>query len=56
MTGRERLLWLGLPRRQQGGFKVRRQVPLGPYLVDFAKHARGFYVDDEWLRRPLAPQ
>jgi very-short-patch-repair endonuclease len=30
MTGVERLLWSRLRRRQQSGFKFRRQVPLGP--------------------------
>jgi len=29
-------LWLRLRRRQLDGFRFRRQVPLGPYVVDFA--------------------
>jgi very-short-patch-repair endonuclease len=36
MAGVERLLWSRLPRRQQGGLKFRRQVPLGPYVVNFS--------------------
>jgi very-short-patch-repair endonuclease len=43
MTGVERLLRSRLPLRQQGGFGFRRQVPLGRHVVDFARHARGFY-------------
>jgi len=32
----ERLLWRLLRDRRINGLKVRRQVPLGPYIVDFA--------------------
>jgi len=35
MTEAERRLWRGLRMRQMAGFKFRRQVPLGPYIVDF---------------------
>lgn len=35
MTDAERRLWQGLRGRQMDGFKFRRQVPLGPYIVDF---------------------
>jgi very-short-patch-repair endonuclease len=45
MTGVERLLWSRLRRRQQGGFKFRRQVPLGPYVVDFACYAARVVVE-----------
>lgn len=34
MTDAERLLWQQL-RKQQTGFKFRRQFPLGPYILDF---------------------
>ena len=34
MTDAERRLWRGL-RRKSLGLKFRRQVPLGPYVVDF---------------------
>ena len=34
-TDAERLLWRYLRARRLGGFKVRRQVPVGPYIVDF---------------------
>jgi very-short-patch-repair endonuclease len=45
MTGVERQLCSRLRRRQQGGFKFRRQVPLGPYVVDFACYAARLVVE-----------
>ena len=36
MTGVERRMWAHLRSRQLAGFKFRRQVPLGPYVADFA--------------------
>ncbi len=35
MTSPELGLWLGLKNRQLGGFKFRRQHPVGPYILDF---------------------
>jgi len=35
MTLSERRLWNWLRNRTFGGFKFRRQVPVGPYVVDF---------------------
>lgn len=35
-TEAERLLWRHLRRRQLGGFRFRRQVPVGGYVADFA--------------------
>ncbi len=35
MTGPERKLWSKLRNKQLHGLKVRRQVPLGPYVADF---------------------
>jgi len=35
-TDVESLLWQRLRGRQCGGYKFRRQVPIGSYLVDFA--------------------
>jgi len=35
-TDAERKLWQTIRRRQVEGFRFRRQVPLGPYIVDFA--------------------
>jgi adenine-specific DNA-methyltransferase len=34
-TEAERCLWRRLQRRQLGGFKFRRQRPVGPYICDF---------------------
>jgi adenine-specific DNA-methyltransferase len=34
-TDAERLLWSRLRSRQLGGFKFRRQRPIGPYICDF---------------------
>ncbi len=34
-TTPERLLWSSLRDRQLGGFKFRRQHPVGPYVLDF---------------------
>ncbi len=36
MTDAERRLWRALRRHQLGGHRFRRQVPIGPYVVDFA--------------------
>lgn len=35
MTEAERLLWFQLRDRRLAGLKFRRQVPIGPYIVDF---------------------
>ena len=34
-TEAERLLWRHLRRRQLNGHRLRRQHPIGPYIVDF---------------------
>lgn len=35
MTEEEILLWEALRNRKQYNLKIRRQVPIGPYIVDF---------------------
>ena len=35
-TDAERLLWRFLRNRHLSGYRFRRQVPLGPYVADFA--------------------
>ncbi len=35
LTPQELGLWLRLKNRQLGGFKFRRQHPIGPYILDF---------------------
>ena len=37
-TDAERALWRLLRGRQLAGYKFRRQVPVGPYIVDFMCH------------------
>ena len=36
MTDAENRLWFRLRGKRAGGYRFRRQVPLGPYIVDFA--------------------
>jgi very-short-patch-repair endonuclease len=36
MTDAELRLWMRLRRQQISGYRFRRQVPMGPYVVDFA--------------------
>jgi very-short-patch-repair endonuclease len=36
MTKVEWFVWSRLRNRQLGGYKFRRQVPIGPYFADFA--------------------
>ena len=35
MTDAERAIWKSVRNRQLGGFKFRRQKPIGPFIVDF---------------------
>lgn len=35
MTDAERMLWFHLRDRRLGGYKFRRQHPIGPFIVDF---------------------
>jgi very-short-patch-repair endonuclease len=35
MNARERKLWRALSNREAGGFRFRRQHPIGSYIVDF---------------------
>ena len=34
-TDAEKRLWSRLRRKQVSGYRFRRQVPIGPYIVDF---------------------
>jgi len=36
MTDSERWLWAELRNRRFSGFRFRRQMPIGPYIADFA--------------------
>ena len=45
MTSHEVRLWIALKRLKPRGFKFRRQVPLGPYVVDFACFAPRLVIE-----------
>jgi very-short-patch-repair endonuclease len=45
MTEAEKLLWRHLRYRQANGHRFRRQVPIGPYIVDFACLAERLVVE-----------
>jgi len=36
LTAAENILWQEIRRKQVGGYHFRRQVPIGPYIADFA--------------------
>jgi adenine-specific DNA-methyltransferase len=44
-TSPERLLWAQLRDRRLGGFKFRRQRPIGPYVADFVCLERRLIVE-----------
>ncbi len=45
MTKLERFVWSRLRGRKVGGYKFRRQVPLGPYFADFLCLAARFVIE-----------
>ena len=45
MTKAETVLWTILKGRARGGWKFRRQHPLGPYVADFACVEAGFIIE-----------
>ncbi|WP_407716622.1 endonuclease domain-containing protein [Mangrovibrevibacter kandeliae] len=55
MTDRERRLWHELRTfRRHYGIHFRKQVPIGPYIADFAAHSPGLIVevDGEFHQQP----
>ena len=44
-TDAESRLWLHLRQKQLGGFRFRRQVPLGPYVADFVCQSEKLVVE-----------
>jgi very-short-patch-repair endonuclease len=44
-TEAERRLWSYLRNRSLGGYKFYRQVPIGPYIVDFISHEFGVVIE-----------
>jgi very-short-patch-repair endonuclease len=46
MTDGEKRLWSELKEfRRHYGLHVRKQAPIGPYIVDFAVHARNLVIE-----------
>ena len=45
MTDAERRVWQMIRQRQAGGFRFRRQVPLGGYIADFVCHEARLAVE-----------
>src|SRR5579883_88148 len=45
MTDAEKTMWRVLRGRQLAGFKFRRQVPIGRYIVDFAYFSHRLVVE-----------
>jgi len=44
-TDAERLMWAALRDKQLDGVSFKRQVPIGPYITDFACHAKKLVVE-----------
>jgi len=44
-TDAEKRLWLAIRNRQLSGFKFKRQVPVGSYIVDFICHDKNLIVE-----------
>ncbi len=44
-TSAEQRLWGALRKQSLGGFRFIRQVPVGPYIVDFLCRERGLVVE-----------
>ena len=45
MTDAERRLWYHLRAHRFGGYKFKRQIPIGPYVVDFACLGRKLIIE-----------
>ena len=41
----EIMLWSAIKNRKIGGFKFRRQVPIGKYVVGFVCHEKSFIIE-----------
>ena len=57
-TDAERRLWFVLRDRRLLGYKIRRQRPIGPYVVDFAciEHRVVIEVDGSWHANNVADE
>ena len=52
-TGCEQKLWRALRALRQQGFHIRRQVPIGPYVADFAGHAARLIIEVDGRQHDL---
>ncbi len=55
MTDAERRLWTALRRKQIAGHRFRRQMPLGPYIVDFFCPALRLIIEVDGGQRTDSP-
>jgi very-short-patch-repair endonuclease len=55
MTIAEAILWKHLRGRGLLGMKFRRQVPIGPYIADFACVSERLIIELETVRRTKTP-
>ena len=55
-TDAERALWKRLRARQISGVKFRRQMPIGPYIVDFASLDTRIVVELDGGQHAISPQ
>jgi very-short-patch-repair endonuclease len=44
-TGAERIVWNAIRAHRLNGASFRRQVPVGPYIVDFLCHEAGLIIE-----------
>jgi len=45
LTDAEQKLWSALRQRQIGGYRFRRQVPIGDFIADFACLSEGLVIE-----------
>ena len=59
MTDAERKLWCAIRANRRCGVQFRRQVPLGPYILDFASHSVRIVIEvdggQHFTHQGLAP-
>ena len=56
MTRAEVILWQHIRRKQLAGFRFRRQMPVGPYIADFACVERNVIVEVDGDTHSKAPE
>jgi very-short-patch-repair endonuclease len=54
LTDAERILWQKLRRKSLGGFKFRRQQPVGPYILDFYCHQAKLAIELDGSQHAIA--